>query len=338
MSPAITGGAMRYGRVLLLVAGVLFLVGATWIVATFRSDMAAARAHLAAYRPRVIETTAVPVETVDMGDGFPVLSIHGTGGGYDQGEDIAAPLLYSGYRVIAPSRFGYLGAEVPDQTDAAAQADLFAALLDSLGVERAVVMGTSAGAVTALHFAARHPDRTAALLAIVPAYFPSENAAEPPWSPIGTWAVTRALRSDALFWAGLKLAPDRLASAILATDPAILENADPAERARLHAIVWNILPISARVDGLLLDARNTADPVPVDLSRITAPTLAISAEDDRYGTAASARLIAGRIDGAKLLVTPDGGHAWAGREDEVWAVVRNFLAHTLAAETAWQRP
>ncbi len=251
---------MHIGRTLLVALVSLLVLGAIWSVATYRSDMNRALERVAAYAPITVETPLGPIETVDVGDGFAVLSIHGTGGGYDQGYEMAADLARAGYRVIAPSRFGYLGAPVPERTDAAAQADAFAALLDALGVESAIVMGTSAGAITALHFAARHPERTAALLPVVPAYFPPEQAAPEPWSPLATWAVTRALRSDVLFWLGLKLAPDRLASAILATDRSILESVDPEERARRDAILWGILPISARADGLILDARNTNAP------------------------------------------------------------------------------
>ena len=317
---------MKPGRLLGLTLCVLLLIGAAWASFAFRKDMSDAQTRLNGYPAIDVQTPLGPVETVDIGKGFPVLSIHGTGGGYDQGFEMASGLYEAGYRVIAPSRFGYLGASIPDRTDAAMQADVLAALLDSLGVERAVVMGTSAGAITALHFAARHPDRTAALLPLVPAYFPPEQVAPEPWSPLKTWTVTRALRSDFLFLLGLKLAPNRMASTILATDLAILENVEPAERARLDAILWGILPISARAQGLILDAQNTAAPLPVDFERITAPTLAASAEDDRYVTAASARLIAERIEGAELFVTPDGGHAWAGRRDEVWDRVLAFLA------------
>jgi 2-hydroxy-6-oxonona-2,4-dienedioate hydrolase len=105
---------------------------------------------------------------------------------------------------IAPSRFGYLGAPIPERTDALAQAGGFAELLDQLAVDCVIVMGASAGAITALAFAERYPERTAALLLMVPAYYPPERAAPAPWSPIRTWAVSTALRSDFLFWAGMR--------------------------------------------------------------------------------------------------------------------------------------
>ena len=320
---------MRPGRSLLLVLLGALLVGVALTYSAFRNDMAQARDRIAAFAPETVETALGPVTFVETGRGIPVLSIHGTGGGYDQGADIAADFFDRGWRVISPSRFGYLGAEVPERTDAAAQADAFAALLDALEIEGAVVMGTSAGAVTALHFAERHPERTLALLAMVPAYFPPEQAAPEPWSPLREWAVTRALRSDFLFWVGLKLAPDSLASAVLATDRAILDAVNADERARLHGVLSSILPISARADGLLLDAGHTASPVPVDLAGITLPTLAASAEDDRYRTADSARLIAAGVKGSALFVTPDGGHVWAGRQAELGEAVASFLRSAL---------
>lgn len=295
----------------------------------FRADLRAARAALDDYETVAVATSVGPVETVDSGDGFPVLSIHGTGGGYDQGYALAAGLLDRGYRVIAPSRFGYLGAPVPDRTDARAQADVFAELLDARDVNRAVVMGASAGAITALAFAERYPDRTTALLLMVPAYYPPAQAAPEPWSPLRTWVVTRALRSDFLFWAGMQLFPTGLATTVLATDHAVIEGVDAEERARLDAVLAMIQPISARADGLLLDARNTAAPPELDLDAIRVPTFIASAEDDRYRTAESARMLAVDISGAELMITPDGGHVWAGRAEEVEAATAAFLNEVL---------
>ena len=85
--------------------------------------------------------------------------------------------------------------------------------------------------------------------------------------------------------------------------------------ARLDAVLAMILPISARADGLLLDAKNTAAPPEIDLGKIRAPTFIASAEDDHYRTADSARMLAGGIAGAELFITPDGGKVYIDDRD-----------------------
>ncbi|MGX8012350.1 hypothetical protein ACVDG8_026990 [Mesorhizobium sp. ORM8.1] len=72
-----------------------------------------------------------PIEYADSGAGIPLLSIHGAGGGFDQGLALAADLVGGGFRIIAPSRFGYLRTPVPQDPSAAAQGDAHAALLSS---------------------------------------------------------------------------------------------------------------------------------------------------------------------------------------------------------------
>jgi len=139
----------RKRRVLLAISLAVIIAG-VYVTVQFRADMQAARAALAAYNTVSVETSFGSIELMDVGDGFPVLAIHGTGGGFDQGFALAKGLLDGGYRVIAPSRFGYPGAPTPERTDARAQADAFAEVLDRLGVDRAVVLGASAGAITAV--------------------------------------------------------------------------------------------------------------------------------------------------------------------------------------------
>src|SRR5689334_8548498 len=53
------------------------------------------------------ETARGPIDYAAVGDGPPVL-VHGAGGGFDQALDFGELPLQSGFRVIAPSRFGYL--------------------------------------------------------------------------------------------------------------------------------------------------------------------------------------------------------------------------------------
>ena len=59
--------------------------------------------------------------------------------------------------------------------------------------------------------------------------------------------------------------------------------------------------------------------------RITAPTLAVSVQDDRFGTYAAAQHLAATVPGARLLSWPTGGHVWVGHDAELFAEVDAFL-------------
>ena len=69
-----------------------------------------------------------------------------------------------GFRIIAPSRFGYFHSSLPPGATPADQADAYALLLDHLGIGRAVVFGFSAGRGSVLEFGLRHPDRVIGLI------------------------------------------------------------------------------------------------------------------------------------------------------------------------------
>lgn len=291
---------------------------------SFGAAMARANAAVAPERSTVIASRFGDLEYAEAGAGTPLLMIHGTGGGFDQGLRFAQPLVERGYRVIAPSRFGYLRSSFPAEPIQANQADAFVDLLDHLGIETIAVSGGSAGALSALEFAVRHPARTAALLPVVPAtHVPGRELAQTQPPEIG--AAMLLLRSDFLFWAALNLAPDLMIGNLLATDPALLQSVSPAEAARARDILWSILPVSRRADGLVNDARLASNPAPSDFAAISAPTLAISVEDDRFNTAAAARHIGATVPGALSIIYPTGGHIWLGHNDELFDAVDSFL-------------
>ena len=76
---------------------------------------------------------------------------------------------------VAPSRFGYLKAPVPNDYSPAAQADAHVVLLDFFDIKRAVVVGVSAGAPSAIEIALRHPERVTSLVSVVPAHLSSDT-------------------------------------------------------------------------------------------------------------------------------------------------------------------
>lgn len=110
------------------VAGVLaatLALAALWIWSRFDDELRRARAH-SLQGSTIIDTRCGPIEVQQAGAGVPVLVVHGSGGGHDQGMAFAGSLVQQGIRVIAMSRFGYLRTPMPVEaadSSAAAQAD-----------------------------------------------------------------------------------------------------------------------------------------------------------------------------------------------------------------------
>jgi 2-hydroxy-6-oxonona-2,4-dienedioate hydrolase len=276
---------------------------------------------------QIVQTPCGPIEYASFGEGEPVLAVHGAGGGFDQGMDIAKGLAAGGIRVIAMSRFGYLRTPLAADASAAAQADAHTCLLDALGLKRAAIFGISAGAPSSMQFALRHPERCTALVLMVPAaYVPRPGGAPslktPPWTEL---LFDTALRSDFLFWAAIRLAPRTMIGSILATPPEVVEKADADEQARVAQILDHILPVSPRRTGLVNDAAVVPTLPRYELERIQAPTLLISVADDRFGTFDPARYTAVHIPGARFVGYPTGGHMLAGHSKEAMAEIAAFL-------------
>ncbi|MGW1548403.1 alpha/beta fold hydrolase [Streptomyces sp. NPDC002346] len=97
--------------------------------------------------------------------GLPVVLIHGHPFDRTMWAPQAEALERAGYRVIASDLRGYgESAVVPGRTLLADFADDMAALLDHLGVERAVVGGLSMGGQIAMEFHRLHRNRVSALV------------------------------------------------------------------------------------------------------------------------------------------------------------------------------
>jgi pimeloyl-ACP methyl ester carboxylesterase len=117
----------------------------------------------------VVGGQAVAVEL--SGEGRPLMLLHGLGA--DRGQVRAALPPPRGFQCIYPDLPGH--GETPLQAgarDAGFEpcAAVVRALLDRLGIERAVVGGISMGAAIALRLAIDAPDRTAGLILIRPSW------------------------------------------------------------------------------------------------------------------------------------------------------------------------
>jgi 2-hydroxy-6-oxonona-2,4-dienedioate hydrolase len=305
---------------------VVVLLVAIVIRDRFERDLALATAR-SAQGSTIVDTACGPIEYQTAGDGLPLLMIHGSGGGHDQGMAWARPLVQEGVRVIAMSRFGYLRTPRPADASPEAQADAHVCLLDALGLARAAVMGVSAGAPSALQTAIRHPARVSALVLVVPiAYKPGSVAdSAPPLTTTKDDLLLRLLGSDFLFWAGLHVARDTLIRHVLATPPEHVAAASAQERARVDDLADRILPVSRRAAGLRDDTRLGKRLGPAALASLHVPTLVVSARDDGFGTYASARYTADQIAGARFIGFDDGGHLLVGHDAAVRAAILHLL-------------
>lgn len=317
---------MRTRRAIAGTVGLVLAIAVLGVWWRFDSDIRRARSRVA-HGSQLVTTRCGPIEYQEAGTGIPLLAIHGSGGGYDQGMAFAGVLADQGIRVIAMSRFGYLRTPMHTDASAAVQADAHVCLLDALGIRQAAVMGGSAGAPSALQMAIRHPDRVSALVLLVPlTYKPPALADSAP--PMPAWvenAMMRLIGSDFLFWATIHVARDQVINVVLATPPELLKAASPEERARVDAMLDNILPVSSRAAGLRTDTASGKHLAPAPLASIHAPTLIISARDDRYGTYASAEYTATHIPGATFIGFEQGGHTWVGHDAEVRAAIVKLL-------------
>ena len=292
----------------------------------FERDLSSAAAR-AAQGSVLIATRCGTIEYQEAGTGMPLLVAHGGGGGHDQGMAFARPLTQMGIRVIAMSRFGYLRTPLPADASPAAQADAHACLLDALGIRQAAILGGSAGAPSMMQMAIRHPERVSALVLAVPlAYKPTTVAdSVAPLSPLVDKMLTQFIASDFVFWLGLQVARGQVIHYVLGTPPDEVAHASPQERARVNAILDNIMPLSARAKGMNNDKATSMNLASYPLQVIRTPTLVFSARNDGFGTYANAQYSAEQIVGAKFIGFEDGGHALVGHVDEVMAEIAKLI-------------
>jgi pimeloyl-ACP methyl ester carboxylesterase len=306
-----------------LVAGGALIIQ---IASAYTNDIARAKERVSR-GAQVAATAAGPIEYADKGAGPALLSIHGAGGGYDQGLTNVADLVGDDFRVIAPSRFGYLGTPIPSDASNASQADAHAALLAELRVDKAIVVGISAGARSAVELAIRHPERVAALILIVPGTFaPSSPVAVEPsrTSSLVLWLVNSG--ADFAWWGTEKIAPSVLIR-FIGVSPGLFASSSEVEQARVMQIVRDINPLSRRFPGINVDS-NPELPRP-SFEQIRVPTLIISTRDDLFNTLPAAEFAASHIPKAKLVVYENGGHLLVGRQQAVRTVVKDFVSNEI---------
>jgi len=114
---------------------------------------------------RTIDGTRLRI--IDSGNGTPVVLIHGVGASLYAWRYALPPLVAAGYRVVAFDNRGFGFSDKPAHGYSTGDyTRLVVALLDSLGISSAVLVGHSMGGVIAAEMALRHPDRVRGLVLI----------------------------------------------------------------------------------------------------------------------------------------------------------------------------
>jgi pimeloyl-ACP methyl ester carboxylesterase len=273
----------------------------------------------------VVATTRLgTIEYKLAGEGPTILVLHGGPGGYDQG-NLLGYLIGHGYSILAPSRTGYL--RTPYNAHSyEEQADLCVALMDSLGIEKAVVDGLSAGGPVALFLANKYPERVHGL--IMEAGVASEYSTEgmlDGWArlffmkgldDLSGWltAVFMEISFAASFREVLKL--ETLYEKRELDEFVKLVSRDEARKKWVKDLTNTTLPLSHRKEGLIHDVRlmEKIDVILVD--RISFPTLLIYSRMDNDVKWHHAEYLKNNIQHAELFEAHGGHFLWVGEDME----------------------
>lgn len=299
----------------LLVAAALLALG---LNSRYRRDLGAARDRLDRVERRVVDLPSGPLEYSDVGTGPCLLVSHGIFHGCDGGQRSARDVV-SGFRIVAPSRFGYLGSSMPKEASAAAQADAFAALLDRLDVDEADVLGISAGTSAAVQMALRHPDRVRHLV-ISSGNWPGSPTAEAP----PDWA--KLFYNDPTMWTLRRFAPPMIRG-LMGVPKGFPRDGDQA--AYVEEMLESIFPLAPRANGAIFDAFSSNPEISgYSLEQVTVPTLVMHAQDDPLASYDAARRAAQRIPESTFVGLDSGGHLGLGQTAAVRRAIARFVAAT----------
>jgi pimeloyl-ACP methyl ester carboxylesterase len=264
-----------------------------------------------------------PVNTAQLGEGPPLLFVHGLSGSWPNWLE-QLPVFARDHHVIALDLPGFGHSPMPaGEISIAAYARLLDELLDELALDSAAVVGNSMGGQIASEFASVFPGRVTRLALVSPAgvstsgdvptarLLPALRRAEVVAAGTAAWA---AAHSDAA------TARPRLREALMgvvAAHPGRLPAALVAEQLRGAGKPGFVPGLEA-----VLDCEIRAR-----MPEITCPTLVVWGERDRLVPVRDALVFAELIPDARLVIYADTGHvAMLERPASFNALLRDFLA------------
>lgn len=307
-----------FARLLLFLFILVFLISGIvlWIFTGWRTHRLAELTAGAT----LVQTPIGVVEVADTGgDGPPVLVLHGAGGGYDQALVLAESLRQSGCRVIAWSRPGYLRTPLVSGIFPEQQADLAAALLETLGVPQAPLLVFAEGTPIGLHALLRHPERfsRAAFLTPLPRRtalparrsfnLPIEFVAQAINGDLESWWVERKLEFRPRYALYDLLWPASSWTEFSAWQAAgaVVENSAQLEWARRFFQAFT--PVHPREVGLRNDVVQMRALPEMPWGEIKAPLLLVRGEMNPLGPPEAIDSLAAAVPTARTIHVPDAG-------------------------------
>ncbi|MBX3306216.1 MAG: alpha/beta hydrolase [Nitrospira sp.] len=265
------------------------------------------------------------IEFKREGTGIPVLVIHGSGGGYDQGELIATAVFGTHFDRIVPSRFGYLRSTFQHRATFDDQAEAYAYLLNHLRLKRVAVLALSHGGPSALLFAARYPERVSSLTLLSCGVASSPDASQAEANQKGN-ALTMIFKFEVLYWLVRTFLRKQLIRLMGVSDQ-VIETLTTEQRMVVNQVIDGMAPVVPRYAGVVFD--NKAVMPNERVGTISVPTLIIHATDDMLQLFHNARYAATHIHGSRLVSFKRGGHLLlAVEQSAIQAEVGPFiLAH-----------
>jgi pimeloyl-ACP methyl ester carboxylesterase len=296
-------------RKIFILIVVILLMLVTFISVKYNIEQSKAVDRFKKYqdKAKTIQTTYGKLSYIDEGEGNVILSCHGICGGYDQAYDSLSEKTNI-YRIIAPSRFGYPGSDVPANPSVNNQIEAYIELLDSLHIDKVYVFGTSAGGTFAIKFALTHPERTKGLILFCSGY----PAVDKPEKKATYAGPPSAMCYDLPMW---------LFSPLL--KPIMGMESDTIRK---------IMPLGARHDGIVLDAKIANTDMDncyekYDMSKLSMPVLIVHAEDDKLADYNKAKVWSLRIPNCTFVSFKTGGHLMKGHSKEINVALDEFISN-----------
>jgi len=257
------------------------------------------------------------IRYLDAGAGTPVIFIHGLGASMYAWRKNLAPVMAAGYRVLALDLLGFGSSDKPARGYTnAAYAQLVVALMDSLHLPDAVLVGHSMGGEIAAEVAIAFPTRVRGLVLIGAAGL---GTREPLLFRLARWPVVGplvlAFRGRALVG---RLLRSTYADPRKVTEPDVDQYYAPVAEAAYGRALRGVLR-EFHFGGL--EGR---------LDAIAAPTLVLWGEADRLIPIALGRALAAQLNRSAFLSVPRAGHSVQEEApDEVNRLLIKFLKEGL---------